>query len=128
MDRGELAGFLYAAERVSPMHAALAVLLGLNGLRVSEACGANIEDPGFERGRRTLQIVGKGSKPATVPLVPRTGRCPLVPDPPRDLAQPVAQPVVVPSGGCSSTLGRYSTSWMLPSNVRLSIISNATSG
>jgi integrase/recombinase XerD len=70
MDRGELAGFLYAAERVSPMHAALAVLLGLNGLRVSEACGANIEDPGFERGRRTLQIVGKGSKPATAPLVP----------------------------------------------------------
>ncbi len=39
MDRGELASFLYAAERTSPMHAALAVLLGLNGLRVSEACG-----------------------------------------------------------------------------------------
>ena len=35
MDRGELAAFLYAAERTSPMHAALAVLLGLNGLRVS---------------------------------------------------------------------------------------------
>jgi integrase/recombinase XerD len=74
MDRGELAAFLYAAERVSPMHAALAVLLGLNGLRVSEACGANIEDLGFERGHRTLQIVGKGNKPATVPLVPQTGR------------------------------------------------------
>jgi integrase/recombinase XerD len=74
MDRGELAGFLYAAERVSPMHAALAVLLGLNGLRVSEACGANIEDLGFERGHRTLQIVGKGNKSATVPLVPRAGR------------------------------------------------------
>ncbi len=43
MDRGELAAFLYAAERISPMHAALAVLLGLNGLRVSEACDANIE-------------------------------------------------------------------------------------
>src|SRR5262245_21500660 len=35
MDRGELASFLYTAERASPMHAALAVLLGLNGLRVS---------------------------------------------------------------------------------------------
>ena len=56
------------------MYAALAVLLGLNGLRVSEACGANIEDLGPERGHRTLQIVGKGNKPATVPLVPRTGR------------------------------------------------------
>jgi len=74
MDRGELASFLYTAERTSPMHAALAVLLGLNGLRVSEACGANIEDLGFERGHRTLQIVGKGNKPAGVPLVPRAAR------------------------------------------------------
>ena len=41
------------------MHAALAVLLGLNGLRVSEACGANIDDLGFERGHRTLQIIGQ---------------------------------------------------------------------
>jgi integrase len=74
MDRGELAAFLFTAERTSPMHAALAVLLGLNGLRVSEACGANVENLGFERGHRTLQIVGKGNKPAGVPLVPRTAR------------------------------------------------------
>jgi integrase/recombinase XerD len=74
MDRGELAAFLYTAERISPIHAALAVLLGLNGLRVSEACGANVEDLGFERGHRTLRIVGKGNKPATIPLVPRTAR------------------------------------------------------
>jgi integrase len=72
MDRGELAAFLYSADRTSPMHAALAVLLGLNGLRFSEACGANIEDLGFERGHRTLLIVGKGDKPAGIPLVPRT--------------------------------------------------------
>jgi Phage integrase, N-terminal SAM-like domain len=45
LDRGELATFLYSAERVSPTHAALAVLLGLNGLRDSEACGANVEEP-----------------------------------------------------------------------------------
>jgi integrase/recombinase XerD len=74
MDRGELASFLYTAERTSPMHAALAVLLGLNGLRVGEACGSNIEDLGFERGHRILRIVGKGSKPAGIPLVPRTAR------------------------------------------------------
>ena len=74
MDRGELAAFLYTAERISPAHAALAVLLGLNGLRVSEACGTNIEDLGVERGHRTLRIVGKGNQPATVPLVPRTAR------------------------------------------------------
>ena len=74
MDRGELASFLYTAERTSPMHAALAVLLGLNGLRVSEACGSNIEDLGFERGHRILRIVGKGNKPAGIPLVPRAAR------------------------------------------------------
>jgi integrase/recombinase XerD len=55
-------------------HAALAVLLGLNGLRVSEACGTNIEDLAVQRGHRTLHILGKGNKPATIPLVPRTAR------------------------------------------------------
>ena len=74
MDRSELGVFLFAAERYDQPHAALAVLLGLNGLRVSEACGTNIEDLGFERGHRTLQILGKGNKPATIPLVPRTAR------------------------------------------------------
>jgi integrase/recombinase XerD len=29
---------------------------------------------GVERGHRTLRIVGKGNKPATIPLVPRTAR------------------------------------------------------
>jgi site-specific recombinase XerD len=74
MDRGELGTFLFTAERVDHAHAALAVLLGLNGLRVSEACGTNIEDLGFERGHRTLHILGKGNKPAVIPLVPRTAR------------------------------------------------------
>jgi integrase/recombinase XerD len=74
MDRAELGSFLFTAETVSPTHAALAVLLGLNGLRVSEACATNVEDLGFERGHRTLQIMGKGTKPATIPLVPRTSR------------------------------------------------------
>ncbi len=44
MDRSELGTFLFAAERFDRDHGALAVLLGLNGLRVSEACGTNIED------------------------------------------------------------------------------------
>ncbi len=74
LDRAELGAFLYAAERVDHAHAALAVLLGLNGLRVSEACSADIENLGFERGHRTLRIVGKGNKPAVIPLVPRTAR------------------------------------------------------
>ena len=68
---GELGRFLFTAERYDSGHAALAALLGLNGLRVSEACAANIEDLGVERGHRTLRIVGKGNKPAVIPLVPR---------------------------------------------------------
>jgi len=74
LDRAELGGFLFAAERVDHAHAALAVLLALNGLRVSQACSADIENLGFERGHRTLRIVGKGNKPAVIPLVPRTAR------------------------------------------------------
>jgi len=74
MDRGELGTFLFTAERFDRDHAALAVLLGLNGLRVSEACGTNIEDLGLQRGHRTLRILGKGNKPATIPLVPRAAR------------------------------------------------------
>ena len=75
-DEGEegIDRFLFAAERFDHAHAALAVRLGLNGLRVSEACAANIEDMAFERGHRVLRIVGKGNKPALIPLVPRTAR------------------------------------------------------
>ena len=65
---------MFASERVDRQHAALAVLLGLNGLRDSEACDTNIDDLGFDRGHRTLRIIGKGNKPAVIPLVPRTAR------------------------------------------------------
>ena len=74
LDRTELGTFLFTAERFDRDHAALAVLLGLNGLRVSEACATNIEDLAFERGHRTLRIIGKGNKPAVIPLVPRAAR------------------------------------------------------
>jgi integrase len=68
MDRTELGTFLFTAERYDPMHAALGVLLGLNGLRVSEACSANIEDLAVQRGHRILAIVGRGNRPALIPL------------------------------------------------------------
>ena len=74
MDRTELGRFLFIAEHFGHQWAALAVLLGLNGLRVSEACDTDIGDLGFDRGHRTLRILGKGSKPAVIPLVPRTAR------------------------------------------------------
>jgi integrase len=48
--------------------------LALNGLRVSEATGADIEHLGLERGHRTLVITRKGGKVVTIPLAPRTAR------------------------------------------------------
>jgi integrase/recombinase XerD len=73
LDRSELGVFLFTADDYDRDYAALAVLLGLNGLRVSEACATNVDALGFERSHRTPRIVGKGNKPATVPLV-RTAR------------------------------------------------------
>jgi integrase len=49
-------------------------LLALNGLRVSEATGADIEALGTERGHRTLAITRKGGQHALIPLAPRTAR------------------------------------------------------
>jgi site-specific recombinase XerD len=74
LDRSELETFLFTAEHFGHDRAALALLLGLNGLRVSEGCQTNVEDLGFDRGHGTLQIMGKGAKPATIPLVPRVAR------------------------------------------------------
>jgi integrase len=61
LDREGLGRFLFTAERFDHAHAALAVLLGLNGPRVSEACSANIEDMALERGHRVPRIVGKAA-------------------------------------------------------------------
>jgi integrase len=49
-------------------------LLALNGLRVSEAAGANIEALGLERGHRTLRVMRKGGKVVTIRLAPRSAR------------------------------------------------------
>jgi integrase/recombinase XerD len=58
----------------APAEHALISLLALDGLRVSEATGANIEALGVERGHRTLVITRKGGKVVTIPLAPRTAR------------------------------------------------------
>jgi len=74
LDRNELGALLVAAGLGSPAEHALISLLALNGLRVSEATGANIEALGIERGHRTLVITRKGGKVVTIPLAPRTAR------------------------------------------------------
>ena len=45
-------------------------LLALNGLRISEALGADIESMGMDRGHRILAIVHKGGKHVTIPAGP----------------------------------------------------------
>ncbi len=74
LDRNEVGALLVAAGLGSPAEHALITLLALNGLRVSEAMGADIEGLGLERGHRTLTVLRKGGKVVTVPLAPRTAR------------------------------------------------------
>jgi integrase/recombinase XerD len=74
LDRNELGALLVAAGFGTPGEHALISLLALNGLRVSEATGADIEHLGLERGHRTLTITRKGGKIVTIPLAPRTAR------------------------------------------------------
>ena len=74
LDRNEVGALLVAAGLGIPAEHALISLLALNGLRVSEATGADIEALGTERGHRTLAITRKGGKKAVIPLAPRTAR------------------------------------------------------
>ena len=74
LDRNDLGALLIAAGLGTPLEHALISLLALNGLRVSEATGADIEHLGPERGHRTLTITRKGGKVVTIPLAPRPAR------------------------------------------------------
>ena len=74
LDRNEVGALLVAAGLGPAIEHALISVLALNGLRVSEATGANIEALGLERGHRTLTVLRKGGKIVTIPLAPRTAR------------------------------------------------------
>jgi Phage integrase family len=74
LDRNELGALLVAAGLGPPAEHALISLLALDGLRVSEATGADIEHLGLERGHRTLTVTRKGGKVVTIPLAPPTAR------------------------------------------------------
>jgi integrase len=57
------------AQTITVHHGALAFLLGINALRASEAAAVRIEDYAQTlRGHRVLRLVGKGNKPATMPV------------------------------------------------------------
>jgi integrase len=74
LDRNELGALLVQAGLGTARDHALIALLALNGLRISEALGADIGDLDMDRGHRTLRIVRKGGKHVTIPLAPRTTR------------------------------------------------------
>jgi len=74
LDRNELGAMLVAAGLGSPVEHALISLLALNGLRVSEATGADIEHLRLEHGHRTLTITGKGGKVVTIRSLPAPPR------------------------------------------------------
>jgi integrase/recombinase XerD len=69
LDRLELIRFLQVSQTLTLHHGALAFLLGINALRASEVAAVRIEDYAETlRGHRVLHLVGKGNKPATMPL------------------------------------------------------------
>jgi integrase len=63
-----------ARQSVHPCDFALVAMLGLLGLRIFEATGADITDLGEEHGHRVLRVCGKGTKVVLVPLPPAVGR------------------------------------------------------
>lgn len=80
LDRNGLGGLLVQAGLGSARDHALISLLALNGLRISEALGADVESMDtsrrwdMDRGHRTLAIVRKCGKHVVIALAPRTAR------------------------------------------------------
>jgi integrase/recombinase XerD len=63
-----------ARQSPNPYDFALVAMLGLLGLRIFEATGADIADLGEEHGHRVLRVCGKGTKVVLVPLPPAVSR------------------------------------------------------
>lgn len=70
LEREQTRAVLDAAGHYGLRAIALVSLLAVCGLRVSEALGADIDDIRDVRGHRVIKVVGKGSKPRSVPMPP----------------------------------------------------------
>lgn len=70
LTRDEVHALFAAARAHSPRSDALVRLLVLNGLRISEALAARVEDLDHDRGHRVLRIRRKGGRRAKTPLTP----------------------------------------------------------
>jgi integrase/recombinase XerD len=63
-----------ARDSANPNDFALVAMLGLLGLRIFEATGADIQQLGESHGHRVLKVCGKGTKVVLVPLPPAVAR------------------------------------------------------
>jgi integrase len=63
-----------ARQSTNPCDFALVAMLGLPGLRIFEATGADITDLGEQHGHRVLRVCGKGTKVVLIPLPPAVAR------------------------------------------------------
>jgi integrase/recombinase XerD len=63
-----------ARQSPDPCAFALVAMLGLLGLRIFEATGADITDLAEEHGHRVLRVCGKGTRTVLIPLPPAVGR------------------------------------------------------
>jgi integrase/recombinase XerD len=64
----EFAAVLSQARTHGPTAHALVAMLGMIGLRVGEACAAEISNLRYSGGYVILSVLGKGNKPADIPL------------------------------------------------------------
>jgi integrase/recombinase XerD len=72
LDKDEWRRLRSAASAAGVAQLALVLLLGLNGLRISEACHIRLKDLREQGGRVVIEVLGKGNKIALVPLAPVT--------------------------------------------------------
>jgi site-specific recombinase XerD len=74
LTRTQVLALMRTAAEHSPRSEALVALLVLNGLRITEALAARVEDLDHDRGHRVLRITRKGGRRAKVPLTPAVQR------------------------------------------------------
>ncbi|QMU22086.1 tyrosine-type recombinase/integrase [Gordonia rubripertincta] len=75
LTRDEMQRLTAASAASGPADHALIVLMGMCGLRVSEACGLDVTDcHEIAKAHRCVRFVGKGNKPALVPMPPAVQR------------------------------------------------------
>lgn len=72
LNRPEFANLLNAAEKAPHRDHALICLLGLNGLRVAEVAGIDVEHIERYQGSLVANITRKGGKPQRIPMAART--------------------------------------------------------